>query len=131
MKSTTPIDIIMKFVRPVGALPTLTLNPVGPQTIQVGTPVSFTATGNSSNFSPKITLNASGVPVGATATNLNQTLSPPVSRTFNWAPTASQTGTFVVTYTATDDNFQQVAKSEYHCGHSADGDVLTAAHGAI
>ncbi|HTC95446.1 MAG TPA: PxKF domain-containing protein [Terriglobales bacterium] len=112
LKASIVIDVILKFVNPVGALPTLTLNPVGPQTIQAGTPVSFIATGNSSNAGAKITLNASGVPAGATASNLNATLTPPVASTFSWTPTTSQTGTFVVTYTATDNNLQQVTQSK-------------------
>jgi hypothetical protein len=112
IKTSIPVDLILKFVTPVGALPTLTLNPAGTQTLQTGTPVSFTATGSSTNTGAKITLNASGVPVGATASNLNAMLTPPVTSTFNWTPTSSQAGTFVITYVATDNNFQQTSASK-------------------
>jgi hypothetical protein len=112
IKSSIPVDLILKFVTPVGDLPTLTLTPAVTQTIQTGTPVSFTATGNSANVGAKITLNASGVPVGATASNLNATLTPPVTSTFNWTPTSLQAGTYVITYVATDNNFQQTSASK-------------------
>jgi len=113
IKSSIPVDLILKFVTPVGDLPTLTLAPAATtQTIQTGTPVSFTATGNSANVGAKITLNASGVPVGATASNLNAMLTPPVTSTFNWTPTSLQAGTYVITYVATDNNFQQTSASK-------------------
>lgn len=110
--SETPIDLLLEFVTAVGTLPTITLNPVGPQTVQVNTPVSFTATGSSANPGVKVTLNASGVPVGATTTNLNATVTPPITSNFSWTPTTTQTGTFVVTYTVTDSNLQQATASE-------------------
>jgi hypothetical protein len=110
--AATPIDLMLKLVSPVGALPTITLNPTGPQTVTPGTHVAFAATGNSINSGAKITLNATGVPVGATASNLNQTLTPPVTSNFSWIPTISQTGTFVISYTVTDNNFQQATASE-------------------
>jgi len=112
IKTSIPIDLILKFVTPVGDLPTLSLTPVGTQTVQTGSPVLFTATGNSGNAGAKITLNATGVPVGATASNLNATLTPPVTSTFNWTPTSLQAGTYVITYVATDNNFQQTSASK-------------------
>jgi hypothetical protein len=110
--SQVPVDLMLKFVNPVGELPTLTLTPAGPQTVSVGTPVTFTATGNSANAGAKITLNASGVPAGANATSLNAALTPPAVSNFSWIPSASQYGTYVVTFTATDNNLQQVTASE-------------------
>ena len=107
-----PIDLLMKFVTATGVLPTITLNPVGPQTVQIGTPVSFTATGNSTNSGAKVTLNASGVPVGAAATGLNSSVTPPATSNFSWTPAAGQDGTYVVTYTVTDSNLQQATASE-------------------
>lgn len=111
LKGTVPVDIILKFVDQIGSPPTLTFTPAGPLTVAVGTPVTFTATGNSANPGAKITLNASGVPVGASATNLNQQLPPPVTSSFTWTPAAADVGSHVVTYTATDENSQQAVKS--------------------
>jgi hypothetical protein len=110
--ASTPVDLMMKFVTPVGALPTLTLNPIGPQTVTAGHLVTFSATGNSINPGAKVTLNATGVPVGANVTNVNTTVTPPLISNFSWTPTFSQTGTFVITYTVTDNNFQQATASE-------------------
>jgi hypothetical protein len=107
-----PVDLLMEFVNPVGALPTMVLSPSGTQTIEVGSTVTFTATGNSTNAGTKVTLNASGVPPGATATGLNATVTPPATSNFSWTPTAGQTGTFVVSYTVTDSNLQQATASE-------------------
>ena len=107
-----PVDLLMEFVSPVGALPTMVLSPSGTQTIEVGSTVHFTATGNSTNAGTKVTLNASGVPPGANATGLNATVTPPATSSFSWTPTAGQTGTFVVSYTVTDSNLQQATASE-------------------
>lgn len=111
LKGTVPMDVILQFVRQVGSLPTLTFTPAGPLSVAVGTPVTFTATGNSSNAGAKITLNASGAPAGASATNLNRQLPPPVPSSFTWTPTARDVGSHVVTYTATDENSQQAIDS--------------------
>jgi hypothetical protein len=58
-----------------------------------------------------VTLNATGLPLGATASSTNQSLSPPVTSTFAWTPTIAQAGSYVVTYTATNDTFEQVLSS--------------------
>jgi hypothetical protein len=111
LKGTVPMDVILQFVRQVGSLPTLTFTPAGPLSVAVGTSVTFTATGNSTNAGAKITLNASGAPAGASATNLNRQLPPPVPSSFSWVPTARDVGSHVVTYTATDENSQQAIDS--------------------
>ena len=111
VKSKIPVDIILKFVAQVGNPPMLTINPPGPLSVPVLTPISFTATGNDSDSNARVTLNVIGAPAGATVTNVNQQLAPPVVSTFNWTPTIAQGGTYVVTFTATDDTFQQVIKS--------------------
>lgn len=111
LKGTTPVDVILQFVKQVGSPPTLTFVPAGPLSVTVGSPVSFTATGNSTNANAKITLNASGVPPGAPVSNLNRQLPPPVTSSFNWTPTTADIGQHVVTYTATDENSQQAVKS--------------------
>ncbi|HEY5329305.1 MAG TPA: MBG domain-containing protein [Acidobacteriaceae bacterium] len=135
--SQVPVDILMQFISPVGALPTITLNPSTTQTANIGSPIAFTATGNSTNAGTKITLNASGVPPGAVTTGLNATVTPPTTSNFNWTPGGTQAGTYVVTYTVTDSNLQQAQASEtlvvatlptISC--SAGGNVLYGATGA-
>ena len=110
--ASTPIDLMMEFISPVGALPTISISPSGTQTVSTGTPVAFKVTGNSTNPGTKITLNASGVPQGAVTTGLNATVTPPTTSDFNWTPTSAQTGTYVVTYTVTDSNLQQATASQ-------------------
>jgi predicted outer membrane repeat protein len=107
-----PIDLLMQLVSPVGALPTVTINPSATQNVNINTPVSFTATGSSSNAGAKVTLNASGVPSGATVTGLNATVTPPATSNFSWTPSALQAGTYVITYTVTDSNLQQAQASK-------------------
>jgi hypothetical protein len=107
-----PVDLLLEFVSPVGDLPTVTINPSGTQTVNIGSTVSFTAKGNSANSGATVTLNASGVPAGATVTGLNATVTPPATSTFTWTPTGLQAGSYVVTYTVTDDNLQQAQASK-------------------
>ncbi len=111
VKSTVPLDIILKFVSSSEAPPTLTLSNPGPITVQAGTPITFTATGDDAASNSRITLNATGLPIGATSSNLNSALAPAVVSTFNWTPTAAQVGSYVITYSATNDTFEQVLAS--------------------
>ena len=111
VKSKVPLDIILKFVSSVEAPPTIALSQPGPITVRVGQPITFTATGNDTAANSRVTLNVTGLPVGATSTNLNQALIPAVTSTFNWTPTSSQVGSYVITYSATNDTFEQVLTS--------------------
>ncbi len=111
VKSSVPLDVILKFVSSTEAPPTLSLSNPGPITIQAGTPLSFTATGNDTAANSRVTLNATGLPIGASVTNTNQALIPAVTSNFSWTPTAAQVGSYVITYSATNDTFQQVLAS--------------------
>ena len=111
VKSKSPIDIILKFVAAIGNPPTLTITPPGPLSVKAGSPVSFTVIGNDVDANARVALNATGIPSGASATTLNQLLTPPVTSTFTWTPTQSQGGSYVVSFTATDDTLQQALKS--------------------
>jgi sugar lactone lactonase YvrE len=111
VKSKVPVDVILKFVSSTEAPPTLSLSTAGPITVQAGTPISFTATANDTTANSRVTLNATGLPLGATATNVNQSLTPPVASTFNWTPTSAQGGSYVISYTATNDTLEQALSS--------------------
>ena len=111
IKSKVPLDIILKFVQSAEIPPTLILSNPGPITVQTGTSISFTATGDDAQPNSRVTLNATGLPVGATASGLNQEVSPAKVSTFSWTPTAAQVGSYVITYSVTNDTFQQVLKS--------------------
>ena len=111
VKSMVPLDVILKFVSSTEAPPTLSLSNPGPITVQAGTPVTFTAMGNEAATNSRVTLNATGLPLGATVTNTNQALIPTVTSTFSWTPTTAQVGSYVITYSATNDTFEQVLAS--------------------
>ena len=66
------------------------------QTITAGTWINFTITATSANPAGTVTLTATGLPVGAT---FDQT-----TGVFSWKPTSSQTGSYTVTFIATDSS---------------------------
>jgi sugar lactone lactonase YvrE len=111
VKSKVPVDVILKFISSTEAPPTLSLSTAGPITVQAGTPISFTATASDTTANSRVTLNATGLPLGATATNVNQSLIPPVASTFNWTPTSAQGGSYIISYTATNDTLEQALSS--------------------
>lgn len=73
--------------------PTLTV--LGNQTITTGAWINFTVTAKS-NIGGTITLSATSLPPGASFD--------PNTGAFSWKPTASQTGSYVIVFTATDSN---------------------------
>ncbi len=112
VKTKTPLDLIIKFITTTEPLPTVTSTaPTGPITATPGSPVTFTINANDNSPNSRVTFNVTGLPVGATATNTNQALTPPIGSTFSWTPTASQAGSYVVTYTVTNDTFGQTLSS--------------------
>jgi hypothetical protein len=111
VKSKVPVDLIIKFIVSTEAPPTLTLSNPGPITARPNTPLTFTVGSDDTTANSRVTLNVTGLPVGATNTNVNQTLIPPLSSTFSWTPTVAQAGSYVVTYTVTNDTFEQTLAS--------------------
>ncbi len=116
VKSKTPVDFIIKFVGNIGTPPTLTIDPAGPLTVSAGSPVTFDVTGTDADSNARVTLNAAGMPTGATMSPaIGAQLSPPVSSTFSWTPTLAQAGpsgnSYVINFTATDENNNQALKS--------------------
>ena len=82
--------------------PTIVLNPAGTnKTAIIDTAMSFTVTATDSD-GLAVSLAVSGLPSGATAPDTNGTGA--VSTTFNWTPTAAQTGVYHVAFSATDDD---------------------------
>lgn len=70
----------------------------------VGVPVAFTASGMAANGQPgeHVTLTVAGLPPGASMTPPLPWTGQPASSQFLWTPTSGQVGTFVVTFTTTD-----------------------------
>lgn len=111
-KSKTPIDVILKIVQTSGVPPVLTLTPSGPISVRPGTPVTFEVTATDADTNARVSIGSSGLPSGATMTPaLGNLLAPPVTSTFTWTPTPAQSGSFQVTFTATDDTFLQTLQS--------------------
>jgi len=66
------------------------------QTVPAGTWINFTITGTPANTGGSVTLSATGLPIGAT---FNPTIG-----LFSWKPSSSQTGSYTVTFMATDSS---------------------------
>ena len=112
VKSRIPIDVILKIVQTSGVPPVLTLTPPGPISLRPGTPVTFQVMATDADPNARVSIGSSGLPSGATMTPaLGNLLAPPVTSTFMWIPTPAQTGSFQVTFTATDDTFLQTLRS--------------------
>jgi hypothetical protein len=80
------------------------LNLPGTQTVQVGTNLSFTASGSDPDNGDVVTLSASNLPASAGVTP-NPATGNPASSQFSFTPTANQAGqTFTVNYNATDSH---------------------------
>lgn len=68
-----------------------------------GTPVSFMVRATDSDAGDMVTLKAVGLPVGATTSPALPTSGNPVASAFSWTPTASNLGTYVLTFVAQDN----------------------------
>lgn len=70
----------------------------------VGVPVTFTASGEAANgqLGQNVTLTVAGLPAGAAMVPPLPLVGQPASSQFTWTPSAGQVGTFVVTFTTTD-----------------------------
>ncbi len=99
----TTVDVIAN-----ATAPTCTITPPGPQTVQAGTPVTFTVEGADLDQGDILTLALTSGPLPAGAT-LNPDLSSapstgpsPLSSVFNWTPAATQGGAHVFSFLVTD-----------------------------
>jgi uncharacterized protein (TIGR03437 family) len=72
-----------------------TVNVPDAQSTLTGQALSFTVSGTDPDAGQTVTLSASGMPTGASFNATNGQ--------FSWTPTADQTGSFTVTFTATDN----------------------------
>jgi hypothetical protein len=111
VKSKVAVDFLMQLVPTVGVPPVFVRPPTptcgSTLTTGVGLPVSFTVQASDTDAGQTVTLNAVGLPAGATMTPALPTSGNPVSSLFSWTPAAGQTGTQVVTFSATDNTGQQ------------------------
>ncbi len=71
-------------------------------------PFAFTVTASDADAADDVDINTGGGPSGSTFTPNLPTSGNPVSSTFNWTPAIGQAGSYVVTFSATDDCGAQV-----------------------
>ncbi len=109
LKSKVAVDFLIQLVPIVGSPPVFNSPPTpacgSTQSVAVGGTLSFVVQASDADAGDVVTLNAVGLPPGATMTPSVPTSGNPVSSTFSWTPAA--TGTFVVTFSATDQTLQQ------------------------
>lgn len=72
-------------------------------TTSVGVPISFSVTASDADVADIVSLNSGGVPSGATMSPSLPTPGNPVSSTFSWTPGVGQQGSYVVTFSASDN----------------------------
>ena len=110
VKTKTPVDFLLRIVPPPPPeFPECTINPAGPLMVAVGSLVSFTVNGTDADQGDVVELNSGGLPAGAIMTPSLPIIGPfsGVSSTFSWTPTATQAGTYVVIFSATDQTGRQ------------------------
>jgi hypothetical protein len=109
LRNKVALDFLIQLVPSVGRPPVFDTPPTpacgSTQTTTVGGTLSFTVQASDPDAGDVVTLNAVGLPPGATMTPPLPTSGNPVSSAFSWTPAAA--GTFVVTFSATDQTFQQ------------------------
>jgi len=102
------VDFFIQLVPKVNTPPEFS-QPVCGSTVstQTGVPVSFTVTASDVDAGDVVTLNVAGLPPGAIMTPALPTTGNPVSSVLSWTPLSSQAGTYIVNFSATDDQSQQ------------------------
>jgi hypothetical protein len=122
VKSKSMVDLIIKIVGnstpPVFNAPTPAEGTI--LTATCGTPVTFDVNVSSGGT---VTLTAVGVPSGASFTNSLPASGNPVTTTFNWTPSANQTGSIIIVLIAeNNDGVQSTRSITIQVGGSADND---------
>lgn len=126
VKGKVAVDFFIQLVPDVNDPPTFALPACNSQLNAVtGQPVGFTVQASDPDAGDAVTLNVAGLPQGASMTPPLPTAGNPVSSVFAWTPLITQAGSYVVTFTATDQTAQQALCSitivvSSTCG---DGDV--------
>ncbi|TMI14750.1 PKD domain-containing protein [Candidatus Bathyarchaeota archaeon] len=88
----------------VQALVPLALAVPGNQTVVAGTWINFTITAASANIGGAVSLSAAGLPAGSSFSH--------AAGLFSWKPSASQTGSYTIVFTATDSSYPSAPTSK-------------------
>ena len=116
------VDFFIQLVPDVNDPPEFSLPACSStQTLQTGVPASFTVSASDPDAGDTVTLNVAGLPAGASMAPQLPTSGNPVSSVFSWTPLISQSASYVVTFSATDQASQQALCSitlvvESQCG---------------
>ncbi len=111
IKTSIPVDFQLKIDVSSGTPPTLVINPPGPFNVAPGAPIAFSVTGSDVDGGATVTLNTGGVPIGSTMAPglpISGAGSPGVTSNFSWTPQAANSGSYVITYSVTDNTGSQV-----------------------
>jgi hypothetical protein len=108
IKGKVAVDFFIQLVPQTNEPPVFSLPACNSSVnAQAGVPFGFTVTASDPDSGDVVTLNAAGLPAGASMVPPLPTNGNPVSSVFGWTPLISQTGSYVVTFTATDNTSQQ------------------------
>lgn len=111
VKTATPVDFLLKIDVSSGTPPTIAINPPGPFNVAPGTPIAFNVSGADIDAGATVTLNTGGLPSGATMAPvlpISGAGDPGVNSNFAWTPQPANSGSYVVTYSVTDNTGSQV-----------------------
>jgi cysteine-rich repeat protein len=108
VKGKAAVDFFIQLVPDIADPPVFSAPACGSTiNLQTGVPNSFNVQASDADAGDVVTLNVAGLPPGATMTPPLPTTGNPVSSLFAWTPMVGQAGSYVVTFTATDQTFQQ------------------------
>ncbi|NBO65073.1 MAG: tandem-95 repeat protein, partial [Acidobacteria bacterium] len=96
LSATRTVMILVVNLAPVVTVP-------GPQTILSGQPLTFTVTASDPDSGQTVTLSAANLPTGASFN--------PANGQFIWTPIPAQTGSFTVSFTATDNGTPSLSQT--------------------
>lgn len=111
VKSKIAVDFLIELSAAQGNSPRFDHPPSPPCSSTLAAPVGqelqFTVRASDVDAGDQVNLNAAGLPAGSTMTPSLPESGNPVQSTFEWTPTSNQTGTHVVTFSATDPSGNQ------------------------
>ncbi len=108
VKGKVAVDFFIQLVPDVNDPPVFTAPTCG-STIGglAGTPITFNVSASDGDAGDVVTLNVAGLPAGASMAPPLPTAGNPVSSVFSWTPMIGQAGSYIVSFTATDQTSQQ------------------------
>lgn len=110
LKGRVAVDFFIQLVPDVSDPPVFSLpacDAPDPVVLPTGVPASFTVSASDPDAGDTVTLNVAGLPAGASMTPPLPTNGNPVSSVFSWTPLISDSGNYIVNFSATDQTSRQ------------------------